>query len=187
MKMNKKTVFSIVGAIVLGALGSALWDFSKPLLSSCTALIANLSTLGFETLRDAFYIRAARSLGRPVGIGYSMTFLICIISIVSATVFQVLAKSTEPEVSSTAKNFKLIFYIVFFIFVAQLMRSSYVLQLATYYELLEVRAAPYISDTEMKKTRALFAQVKTKKDYLMVTDALSNKIRAAGEVPPVAP
>jgi hypothetical protein len=63
--MDKRKVLSVVGVIVLGALGSGLWELAKPALASAATAIAEASTFGFTSLRDEMYARAATSLGRP--------------------------------------------------------------------------------------------------------------------------
>lgn len=185
--MNKKTILGVVGVIVLGALGSALWDFSKPVLSSLIASIANLSTLGFESLRDGFYEKAARSLGRPVGIGYAITFILSLFSLFSAAIFHVLSLSEKSKMTMAAKSYMMMCFMMAFIAFAQLSQRTYVMQLANYYELLEVRASPFMSDLEIKRNRALFSQVQTKKDFLIVIEILSKKLRVVGEIVPKAP
>ncbi|MDZ5636924.1 hypothetical protein [Janthinobacterium sp. GMG1] len=187
--MNKKTILGMVGVIVLGALGSALWDFSKPVLSSLIASIANFSTLGFESLRDGFYANAARSLGRPVGIGYAITLILSMVSLFLGAVFHVLSLSETEKSKMTmiARSYMMMCFIIAIISFAQLSQRTYVMQLANYYEILEVRASPFMSELEIKKTRALFSQVQTKIDFLNVTETLANKLRIAGESLPKAP
>ena len=58
--MGRKTVASILGAIVLGALGSALWDLVKPLLGWAANAVLSVSTLGLDSLRNSIYADAAR-------------------------------------------------------------------------------------------------------------------------------
>src|SRR2546423_480145 len=57
---RKSVVWAILGAIILGAIGSGLWDMlAKPGLGTVGRLLLNIVTLGSKTIRDAAYSSAA--------------------------------------------------------------------------------------------------------------------------------
>jgi len=63
MAVSKKTIISAVAAVLLGALGSALWEFVKPVLAWAWFGLLTVATLRLEILRDAMYTYAARNVG----------------------------------------------------------------------------------------------------------------------------
>lgn len=185
--MNKKAVLSAIGVIVLGAAGSALWDVLRPLLQSLGAQLANISSLGFETLRDDLYARAATTFGRPVGLGAALAVLMFLTLLVTVAIMQVLALSVGPRGARFARLYMVGYLGTAMLCGVQLVRTSYVMQLAHYYENLEVVAAPLLSELELKQFRSSFSQVRTRGDFLKITDVLASKIRQSGASPPSPP
>jgi len=57
---NKRAVLAVIGAIILGAIGSGLWEMiAKPGLSSLGRLFLTLVTFGSESARNNAYADAA--------------------------------------------------------------------------------------------------------------------------------
>jgi hypothetical protein len=62
-------VLAVVGALVLGALGSGLWELLfKPLLTWITTLFLNIATLGINSLRDDLYAEIAKGIYDRAGL-----------------------------------------------------------------------------------------------------------------------
>jgi hypothetical protein len=54
-------ILAVIGALILGALGSGLWELLfKPLLFWVSTLFLNIATLGINSLRDGLYVEIAR-------------------------------------------------------------------------------------------------------------------------------
>src|SRR5260370_37201259 len=83
-----KWALAILGTILLGALGSGLWDaIFRPLLPWLGELLLNVGTLGLEQLRDGIYVEVARGTYERAGllivqlvIGGFAAFLLGIVS-----------------------------------------------------------------------------------------------------------
>jgi hypothetical protein len=183
--MNKKALYSTIGVIFLGALGSGLWDLTKPFLASLASYLANFSTLGFDTLREDLYVRAARSLGQYSSFGAAGTMIDTWIAFLLAGILHVLSISRDTRVAKFAQAYMLLCFALALGFGVQAIKSTYALQLANYYETLEVIASPYLSDREIKQYRSSFSQIQSKAEYGKVIDSISAKIRQnGGTVPP---
>src|SRR5260370_6846781 len=54
-------VLTVIGALILGALGSGLWELLfKPLLFWVSTLFLSIATLGINSLRDDLYVEIAK-------------------------------------------------------------------------------------------------------------------------------
>jgi hypothetical protein len=77
-------ILTVVGALVLGALGSGLWELLfKPLLAWITTLFLNIATLGINSLRDDLYAEIAKGiydrsglLGLSLLVAWATTFFL---------------------------------------------------------------------------------------------------------------
>jgi len=79
-RSKKATVLSIIGLILLGALGSGLWDvFFRPVAIWIGLKLLTLATFGLESIRDSSYQSIAKGHHeRPAFLllGTMTTFLI---------------------------------------------------------------------------------------------------------------
>ena len=55
----KRKILAIAGALLIGALGSGLWELIKPLFGWFASVSLDIVTLGLESLRDGLYADAA--------------------------------------------------------------------------------------------------------------------------------
>jgi hypothetical protein len=63
MNSKAKWVFGILGSLVLGALGSGLWNgVFSPVFSALGRLTMSLLTLGYSSAKDGIYEKAAKGL-----------------------------------------------------------------------------------------------------------------------------
>ena len=104
---RKSVVWAILGAIILGAIGSGLWDMlAKPGLGTVGRLLLNIVTLGSKTIRDAAYSSAALNpTAMPVSCAYSRIALVITkptgsVALVGSLPVDVLMKSA-PAIMAT--------------------------------------------------------------------------------------
>jgi hypothetical protein len=64
-------------------------------------------------------------------------------------------------------------------------RHSYIAGLTSHYERLETIAAPLLTDSEVKRSRAAFVLVTNRNAYLAVVNQLAKKIAESGTPPPI--
>lgn len=183
--MTKQTLVSVVGVIVLGALGSGLWELIKPLLGWGWSGILTLSTLGLDSLRDGIYADTASVNGKPTGIAWAVQSLSGLIVLTGVMVINSIRLSFRPTTLSrlpTANS--LVLLLAASAFVVAGVRTSYVTHLAAYTAKLETIAAPHLSDAQLKQFRAGAVQVNSRADYLINIEALRKVIEAAGQKAP---
>lgn len=89
--MNKQTALKTFGVIVVGALGSALWDFSKPVLFWLWAITVAISSFGIQSLKDDLYVKAASFVGSSFSTSTIVEGLTVIMFVVGMAVMQVLS------------------------------------------------------------------------------------------------
>lgn len=183
--MNRKTILSALGVIVLGALGSGFWELVKPLLGWGWSGVLTLSTLGLDSLRDGIYADTASVNGKPTGIAGAVQSLSGLIMLTGALVISSIRLSFRPTTLSrqpTANS--LLFLLGAIVFMVAGARSGYVTQLAAYTAKLETIAAPHLSDIQIKQFRVRTVQVTNRADYLTNIEALRKVIEAAGQKAP---
>jgi hypothetical protein len=60
IKLSKRIIYYILSAIILGAIGSGVWEIiAKPGLTTLSRTILDILTFGSKTLKDAAYSSAA--------------------------------------------------------------------------------------------------------------------------------
>jgi hypothetical protein len=182
--MNTNKILSIVGVIVLGALGSGLWDLTKPFLGWLFSAAISISTLGLDSLRDGMYAQAASMLGRAVGLGVAMLNLLSFLCLIAVQTTQTFVTSGTLRRTRHLTIYQALFGAAFIGFFISGLRLSYVTQLSNHYERLETIAAPHMNEDELKRTRAELAQVQGREDFLKVVQSLSERIATSGGKPP---
>jgi hypothetical protein len=178
--MNKRSVVSTLGVIVLGAFGSGLWELGKPLLGWLWEALVGLSTLGLDSLRDGIYADAAASLGRPIGLGLAVQVLAALTSLLAASILHSIAMSVPSRYEKLVRAYHWLFLVGAFALLVAASRTAYVSQLSLYYLKLETIAAPYLSDLEIKKRRAAYVQVTGRQGFIQQVHVMSATIEAAG-------
>lgn len=180
--MNRKTLLSTLGVILLGALGSGLWELLKPLLNWGWSGLLTISTLGLTSLRDGIYANAAGD--KSVGIAVAVQTLSSLTMLTGAAIIGYIRISFRPPSHPMAKlyYFSLLMGAVAFLVAGS--RTAYVSQLASYSTKLEIIAAPHISENELKQLRAKSVQIDNRASYLAYIATLREKIEAAGEKAP---
>lgn len=204
---NQKVVLGIISTIVLGALGSGLWELLKPLLGWLWDAVIAVSTLGLESLRNGLYAEAGSQFFDPIKQSSGIDFLITLVLLLLAMVFNGLAawllvmrqkRMVVPALKAVvlakyASNFNLISFLVISLLLGifsvmtgfSAVRSTYVDGLKNHFFKLEVIAAPHMTDLELKKRRAAFVQVRNRDEYLEQVGLLTKTIEASGDRVPV--
>ena len=149
--MDRRKLFSIVGTIVLGALGSGLWELLKPLGTTAWDAMLTVSTLGLDSLKDGLYQSASRlgAAGARQAAGIQLLGALITLTIAGVMMSLRFRLPARGRLESNA-------YLLPFVFLAgaaALMigatRTSYVAKVAAYCEQLSTIAAPYI-DTQAR-------------------------------------
>lgn len=182
--LNKKLIFSTIGAIVLGILSSGLWELVRPLLGPCWSGILTVATFGLDSLRDAIYADAAHVFESPLGLGVAVQTLAGVILITGVAIISYIRATLQQPVPFFARLYYLILFFGAMTMFITASRSTYVNRLARHHSQLETMAAPYLSDLELKKLRSEYVQVNSRRLYLQHMEKMEKVINDNGGYPP---
>lgn len=187
----KNKILWVLITLVLGALGSGLWELAfRPILSLLATGALDIVTLGLDSLRNSLYEEAARGQYERV----SITVLSAVAGIMSGVTASVLVLpilmrriNADRKNDSSARRFTTVLILVFVTTIALLLcqRVIYINRATNHFEQLAQIASPYQSEAERLLIRSQFAQVTTREQYTKVVGllsvvALSNKARIPG-------
>ena len=193
-----KIFLGITGTIVLGAIGSGVWEYIfKPLLESGTKIIMDIATLGMEAYKNDVYRQIAKGFSEKNSINtYSNIINIMFyMVIIGFFIFysnlkkvkdryklmggeQSIQTSNVP-IPAIIKKLKQLFYayillatIFFILNLFSIYRFNYINNSIIYFEQLKKASAPYISQKQFLMLESRFALINNKEDYVSVTSDL---------------
>jgi F0F1-type ATP synthase membrane subunit c/vacuolar-type H+-ATPase subunit K len=176
-QLIKKHWHKAIGVIVLGAVGSGLWEYIlKPGLFSLTGLALNIATLGMERFKNDLYEEIARGFHE----GPSLTLLMLFFGVLSGFAFGVITSKYVRGLKDRNEGFKrrftkfAVIYSLFIITFLLVMSSriTYINRAITHFSQLNLIVAPYISEEEQEIILSRFSQVHSKADYESVLSDL---------------
>jgi hypothetical protein len=197
----KSKFLTVIGALILGALGSGLWELIKPLFVWASTASLDVVTLGLDSLRDGLYADAASLEAERVS--YSILSAITGIVtgvIVSALMFSKLKRRDKENMDlvmvqdpvtrkatfhAKIARLQLIRTIAISlvalslsaqVFMAQ--RTIYISRAAAHFNRLCAIAEPHINQGELALIKSSFAQISTRAEYIDLTKRLSAIISA---------
>ena len=179
--MNKQTAIKTLGVIVVGALGSALWDFSKPALAWVWGSAVSISSLGLQSLTDALYEKAAGLVTQTFGTSYTVQAAAAVVFLVGGALMHAISIDASEYRRTFARAYMFLFIIGTIVMQLQVLRTSYSMSLARDYERLEAVVAPHISDIERRQFRASMSRVTGQVAFEKLMEAMSSRALAAGE------
>jgi hypothetical protein len=104
--MKAKKTITIIGTITLGALGSGLWELTKPIIGSMSSLFLNLTSFGIKSIQDLTYSQIAKGFHEEAG----MNILGIILSIFGGIMISVNALEylylTKKKIRLVARKFR---------------------------------------------------------------------------------
>jgi hypothetical protein len=193
-----KTVKFIAVTILLGALGSGLWEWLlKPALTGTSDVVLNIATLGFDKFKGSLYqeiafgFREEPSL-RVFSVLYGL--LPCFLIGLGTGMFFAHSRLKSAGNSSSVAAKKIIdlmlkplllvttFLLVFSI--VQASQVAYINRAITHFNQLSSIAAPYLSEQQRLMSRSEFARISSKADYERVIADLRSVCMKNGVKPP---
>ena len=191
--MNKKRLAGLAGLIVIGAIGSGVWELAKPALTVLSSISLTIVTLGLDTLRDGIYQEAARGLeetsARTLLISLSaFAFGLSLGMLTSKRLVRLLG-GKHPETSQSAtpagedpkkshadrmyRRLAAVLISVSIIMMLVATRQAYVTTCTASYYQLEAITAPDLKEAERLAFRSRFAQMTTRADYISLVNELT--------------
>lgn len=189
--MKKEKIIPIVGALIVGALGSGLWELIKPLLSLLGGASLSIVTLGLDSLRDGLYAEAANMQPERAALAILSSLQGFLLAIPFLLYMRTKSKNKkhdipEPPVNASTdeliayksalegrlKNLEKKSYIAMAVIILALtvnvlmfQRLSYISRVSAHFDQLVAMAAPYIENKEVLYIKSQYAQVMSKSDY----------------------
>lgn len=208
--MKKEKVIPIIGALVIGALGSGLWELVKPLLSLLGAASLNIVTLGLDSLRDGLYSEAATMQPERAALAILSSLqgvLLAIPFILYMRVKSWKGKPDTPDPPLNASREELIAFkemleerlknlenkayiaivglaLILSVNVLMFQRLSYISKVSAHFDQLVSMAAPYIDGKDVLLIRSQYARIKSKSDYEAIVLKLSEILKKNDISPP---
>lgn len=182
--LNKRLIFSTLGAIILGVLSSGIYELVKPLFGQSWSGVLTVATFGLDSLRDGIYADAAHVFESPLGLGVAVQTMAGVVMITGVAIISYIrATAAQPAPFTARLTYLLLFFGAITMFITA-SRTTYVNRLARHHSQLETMAAPYISDLELKKLRSDFVQVNDRRLYLQQIEKLQKVISDNHGYPP---
>ena len=183
-----KRAIQLVGTILIGALGSALWDVAlKPSLLFLGTFMLDVATLGLNSLRDGMYADAAKgNVERASVSAYLMIVgvfsgLLCaplIIHVIERRAAKPAGPRPERNASRTIRtDLWLVPLAIGLSMSVQAFRINYVITAAAYFEQLERIVAPFVSAQDRLQFESRFARLTTRQEYVQLVDELRGLAR----------
>ena len=200
-------VLTLIGALIVGVLGNALWELLfKPVLLWISTFILTIVTLGIDSLRDNLYAEMAKGLYERSGFEtFSMLIVVATaVFISSALTLPLGIRIITSELSRRANLVKagsarqwavppsrvfrwlrtaVIVFVALMMFEAGLLLSryayvSFIINGALYLDQSQHIVAPYLTDKERIALRSRTAAMKTRFDFDGVNSELLEVAKA---------
>jgi hypothetical protein len=188
--LNRTTIRYIVITILLGAIGSGLWEWLlKPSLMELSQFGLSVATLGVKAFKDSLYQEIAQGLHEEPSLRmYVVVFsMLPIVVLGFVAGFTSARRSARQGVAPSAFQsavlrmgpvFVVSAYALLLISIIQANQLAYVNRAIAHFNQLLTITAPYVSEDARLAYKAQFAQVASAEDYGAVVAKLDDVCRA---------
>ena len=181
--ITKKNLIWLAGTLLLGALGSGLWEaVVKPSMVWFGTFMLDIATLGLSSLRDGMYLEVAKGTYERAAVTLLAlaTGLLCGFMTAPIVVGRIMRKRDEdgrpssPAVRMVQKNWFLVTFALFFamFFFVSFFRISYIVRASSFAEQLLQITAPYVEENDRLMHKSELAQVETREDFIRIVEKL---------------
>lgn len=191
-----KSARFIVVTVVLGAVGSGVWEWVlKPALAGTSDTVLSVATLGISAFKDALYKEVAQGFREDPSLRlYNAVFAfapLMLLGFISG--FWTAARSQNSDTSDSRLERAvswfdrpvLILTIFMLLFsVVQAAQVSYVNRAVTHFHQLLAIAGPYMTEEQRLSALSRFAQVASGEDYERLVIELDSLCRGKGQRTP---
>lgn len=181
----------VVGVILLGAVGSGLWEtVFGPLLVGLRNRALDFTTLGLSSLKDTAYAQVASAFYRQQADPTQIPTALILIGTVVALylVWSMVVKAAGDTMALSARHLGteaerimasfvwtrrvysflvlLLGILAFIVYLGLTIQQSYVNSAASHFRQVLAIAAPLLTDQEEEELEGRFAQLRTREEYL---------------------
>lgn len=188
----KNKIYYIIGAILLGAIGSGFWEYIiKPTAISFQKIVLDISTLGMVRYKDQMYQQISENFHEENSLTILVLAFLSLTSIaLLLSIFNLLKNNNKfcnyimkhkiykiiKKIQDKGSNFFILLYSLFVLvfFIITISQISYINRAITHYNQLNITVSPYINNEERLKIQSDFAQIKNRQDYVNIICKLQN-------------
>ena len=181
--LTKKKLLWLVGTLLLGALGSGLWEaIIKPSMLWFGTLMLDVGTLGLSSLRDDMYTDIAKGTYERAGvmllsIGTGILCGLLTSPLILGLMFRnrddiVEPRSSISRVMSTSWVLAAVPLALTMIFFVGLFRVGYTVRASNYADQLIRITNPYVTEQDRLIHESQLAQISTREDYVQIITKL---------------
>ncbi|WP_284336584.1 hypothetical protein [Comamonas sp. NoAH] len=181
--MKSKAVWVVV-SLILGALGSGLWELAiRPIFAFLGTAALDVVTLGLESARNSLYEEVAHGQYERA----TLSLISAGVGLMAGATTTVLFRRNLLHVvrgpageQRRQRPFVVTLLLVFTTTMMLLLvyRVAYVNRAANYFERLSHIVAPLQTDLQRVQVRSQFAQVTTREEFVKVIDGMRSLARA---------
>jgi len=183
---KKQWLIGLTGTIVLGAVGSGVWDvFLKPAFSWLGREVLTLVTLGLSSVKDSMYQDIAKGHHEVAGLNIlvfaTAVFVFLPMGFVTG-VWTARRRLSDPNTMTAEANIKYrkrmslaivpVYALWGSIFFVRFLMINYTNLAVTYFQQSLAICKPYIDSKEQDQILSRFARTRTKRDYESVVASL---------------
>ncbi len=187
--MGFKWIGAILATVVLGAIGSGLWDaVFKPLLPWLGEGLLDVGTLGLQSLRDSVYVEIARGTFERAGLHTLLMLLssgsglLLGLALGAVSVLRSITRARTADQKSALDPVVLrrvlwigtLFVALFAGFLlVNAVRITYIVRAANHIEQFQRIVAPFITENQRLSLASRVAQIASKDDYEKIINELT--------------
>jgi hypothetical protein len=178
MRRSLKWALGVVGAIVVGALGSGLWStVFAPVGSFLLKMVLSIVTLGIEAARDSVYRQAAFGFRERAGDILLIAFA-ALVLFIPVFLYPIRRNPSGPGNAKTRRRINHVALICLAltssILSVQLLMNVYSNKIVANFHRTLAVAAPHISSEQRSVYLARFAKVRTRRDFITLLGDLDS-------------
>jgi len=190
-----RNMLALLGALVIGALGSGLWDvLFKPIFVWIGSILLNVATLGIQSLIDEIYMEVARGSYERASDAVHQTIVVifgcAMIGVPLIALLVVRAADGDEQDDWSAlqedRRRKLRTVVLAALIVESLgagillvgvARLSYIIRASNYLEQCERVVAPALTPDQRVLIASRVAQIQSKQDFIKIVEELRRTAR----------
>lgn len=177
ISINKKHVIYVIGTIVLGALGSGLWDLAiKPSLAFTIEFFVDVVLGAFKDIQNTIYTDIA-SLDREITgrllVSFGMGGMMGVVTVLVVGTFRDRDKEARKISAGPPKFYVALFGLFVFVFTTFTAgQTGYVIGKQNDYLQLKRIVSPYLSEGERLNIDSEFSLIGSMEEYLELMDKM---------------
>ncbi|MDQ3288020.1 MAG: hypothetical protein M3Q42_07110 [Pseudomonadota bacterium] len=174
----QRTVF-VVGTILFGVVGAALWDGLKPVLGWIGMGLLAVVTLGMSSLQDGIYVDISRGTQDRAALAAFAAIVGATLGVLTVIMLRrsdrwVAATSPAPRWLDSRATAMALMIVMILLFA----RTNYVIKAAAHLDRVQTIAAPHLDESQRLLYRSRAAQMEGMADYVALLTELKGVAEA---------